>query len=1198
MKSFKFFFFTALVIGVGVVSYAAETLPPLKGGHAPGNFDEMWAGFDPRTEPLEVEVLKSWEEAGVVLKVVRFHIGVFKGQKARLAAVYGYSKAAIRGGAKLPGLLQIHGGGQFADYRACLMNAKRGYATLSIAWAGRINAPGYVVTPNEVKLFWGKKTGDPKYNITTDWGAVDGYHAPGRNPGNQFPSIKPAAWTLDKVESPRNSGWFLCALAARRALTFLEKQPEVDSGRLGVYGHSMGGKLTVMTAVDPRVKAAAPSCGGISDRYSSSRLFRDTIGDNVSLKQVSCPIIFLSPANDFHGRIGDLPTATREISSKHWRVTCSPHHNHQDTPQYEVATLLWFDQHLKKTFELPAAPLLTLDLKSRDHVPAFTVRPDSSRRVLSVDVYYTQQGKPGEQPQDRENTMHRFWHHAKTTQTNGTWTGQLPLISTDKPLWVYANVTYPLEKPVAGAGYYYGTYTTGTFNLSSLVQMVAPQSLKASGIQATRSPNLQIENFEGAWEKQWFTYRQTEWARTTHKIHAPVWKAPKEAQLVLKVQATQPNKLVLVIDEHAAEIPLAGGAQWQDVVLTPGDLRNLTGKPLPSWEGIRRLKLTHGHRLRPQRGDKSPPKMIGGNWRGPKPQFRELRWQPSFSFLDRSPLPAAKKNYTWTPSHMHVGVRWQPFSGRPKCNAYDATRPVIAKDSSYVQFWASWAAIEPTPAHTNYQKTPSPSLQEIERAVEVCRARGLKVEFVFFHCPAWASESGKAGGFKPKKDLFTEYVKRIATHFKGRVHAYQLNHEANLQGMMDGADIHFVINDILRKGAQTIRSVYQAKPATPVLISTTGMSPCRGCTVTKGLTGKGGPAVDHFYDLMIATPQLMKTVDALNLNVSDQNNGYGYMDDKYVPSVWGNYELVRRKLDAAGYSSKSVLSAESWISWDDGGSAVDVNQDGVKNEKDAYVKAITILGRCLERGLNTINLPWSDNSSGWAMGLTKRRDYNGRVKRLKPGIVIPSRDGGPDIVTSKVQLRGGDGGFVVANGSGNVFNVADYINPPDPNHLHYYIWRWYAQITCGADEVIRHAVAGEKGNDILITGPAFVGKERYRISSYNRTRKYFTVLLYASDANGRANATIVIPAKIKTGIHYNNSASTLDFRGEGFSDGDTYFVRIITKDIHDESGADLNPFYLETEDSQVVNGRLLVEVPKMNRFTVIKIVKHLTESKQ
>ena len=50
--------------------------------------------------------------------------------------------------------------------------------------------------------------------------------------------------------------------------------------RLGVYGHSMGGKLTVATTgTDKRVKAAAPSCGGISDRYNANPLYNATVGD-------------------------------------------------------------------------------------------------------------------------------------------------------------------------------------------------------------------------------------------------------------------------------------------------------------------------------------------------------------------------------------------------------------------------------------------------------------------------------------------------------------------------------------------------------------------------------------------------------------------------------------------------------------------------------------------------------------------------------------------------------------------------------------------------------------------------------------------------------------------------------------------------------------------------------------------------------
>jgi cephalosporin-C deacetylase-like acetyl esterase len=134
-------FLSLVVILTGLITQSpiarAETLAKLKNDKAPQNFEQMWSGFDPRAEPLDIEVLKQWEEDGVVLQVLRYRIGIFKGQIAMMAAVFGYPKGAE----KLPGLVQIHGGGQYADYRAVLTNTKRGYATISISWAGRINAP-------------------------------------------------------------------------------------------------------------------------------------------------------------------------------------------------------------------------------------------------------------------------------------------------------------------------------------------------------------------------------------------------------------------------------------------------------------------------------------------------------------------------------------------------------------------------------------------------------------------------------------------------------------------------------------------------------------------------------------------------------------------------------------------------------------------------------------------------------------------------------------------------------------------------------------------------------------------------------------------------------------------------------------------------------------------------------------------------
>ncbi len=566
-------------------------------------------------------------------------------------------------------------------------------------------------------------------------------------------------------------------------------------------------------------------------------------------------------------------------------------------------------------------------------------------------------------------------------------------------------------------------------------------------------------------------------------------------------------------------------------------------------------------------------------------------WQPPLGPGEAQPAgighPVGKPvRYDWTNDHMQIGVRWQPF-GLTGSEAYDARRPVIARDSSYAQFWVSWHQAEPQPENTDYSRHMSAYLRDIDRAVDECVKRGVHVELVFWHCPAWASQSGKAGPWKPRPGEYQAFVTRMARHFKGRAGSYQLHHEANLKSMMEDGDIDFLITEMFIPGARAIRSVYNQKPARPVLISPAGTSPCEACASLDGLKGTGAAALDDFYERLASNAELMSLVDALNLNVSDHFNGFGMMDGGIIRSVWDHYDLVRAKLAKHGHSKKGVLSSESWIVWDDSGNAADVNGDGLTNELDAYDKTVTILGKCLERGLNTINLPWSDNASAWSMGLTKRRDYDGRVKAIAPRKVLRSADGGPGILAEKINIQE-SGGEIQLGEAPEPFHKKDYANPSDPNHLHYYIWKWYAQIAGGPDEVIRHAIAGERGNDIVVEGPGYTGKEHYKISSWNRTKRKFTVLVYSDGANGKAWTRVSIPATIRTGKLYNNAHSRRDFRGEGFPDGTRYRATITSKNISRENGADLDRLVQTSEIQTVENGLLKVPVVDMRKFTTIE----------
>jgi hypothetical protein len=155
--------------------------------------------------------------------------------------------------------------------------------------------------------------------------------------------------------------------------------------------------------------------------------------------------------------------------------------------------------------------------------------------------------------------------------------------------------------------------------------------LKTTGVKTTDKPSLLIESFAGGWQKEWFTYDLTgRWPRRTHKIYDPKWKAPAGAKLALDVRCERPNKLVVGLDDAAAEVALNGGAQWQSVVLAPGDFKNAEGKAPADWTGIRELRLYDCETLVARRGGKKDKQQrIGAPWQGAAPEFRNLRWDCS-----------------------------------------------------------------------------------------------------------------------------------------------------------------------------------------------------------------------------------------------------------------------------------------------------------------------------------------------------------------------------------------------------------------------------------------------------------------------------------------------------------------------------------------------------------------------------------------
>jgi hypothetical protein len=607
---------------------AQESFPPLKDGKIPENLEELWDAYDPRAEPLEVEQTKEWEQDGIICRVVRYKVGVFKGAPARVAAIYAFPKGAT----KLPALLQIHGGGQSASLDSAVTSAKLGYVGLSLNWGGNkinLGKDGVYTGPN------------------TDWGNLDATHPPQRNKTNHFAGgISPDEFTLDPVVSPRNDNWFLVVIAARRALTFLEQQPEVDPDKLGVYGHSMGGRLTTeVTGIDKRVKVAVPSCGGSGDvpesqtdlpggrKGTRSAVEMACVSENPYIEKLAVPTLWLSPTNDFHAHIDNMAFTWRNVPNALLGLSISPHFNHRHTNENALTQHLWFEQYLKGAVQLPKTPQLVLNLKTPTGIPELIVTPDTSMPIKGVDIYYSTD----------PHGLTRFWRDAVAKQDGLLWKADAPIRTLDEPIFAFANVLYETPAQYQHIPHTPGSADSAVFALSTREGYATAEQLKASNVQATEKVERVIDDGARGWH-DWCSFNwghSTLWTVLTRKVKDAKWRGPDGARLVFEVNPRADASLVVKVStnewgafpgkpkgEYYVIKPLKGAPDYQSVSVGLEELMSTDSQvttALTDWQTVTDLSFSPSITVLKD-GQKFA--IEGKHWKDPTAiKIRNLRWE-------------------------------------------------------------------------------------------------------------------------------------------------------------------------------------------------------------------------------------------------------------------------------------------------------------------------------------------------------------------------------------------------------------------------------------------------------------------------------------------------------------------------------------------------------------------------------------------
>lgn len=628
----------SLFVSIGVVIYFSlptSAFPP----HSPDSISDLWEDFSTWDEsmPLEIEIIQEWNEEEAIVQLLRYSLGHLHGTNKQaepgLAAYYGFPKK----GENLPAIIHLHGGGQRANKRYVKYWVRLGYVAISINWGGKVLENEE--TPN------------------TDWdGLAAGFI--GDKDQTHHNDHMPGPHTLFAEPHPFNSSWVLIQLAARRTITFLEQHPRVNADKIGLTGHSMGGRAAVFTAIDPRLKAVSPSVGGSGFLYDdlwglpgSARnmdldilpVYKKYVDCSAYWPLIKCPILFLGATNDFNSPTELVIQGMRLLpESTNSRLALAPHLNHRFTSGTFASRALWFDAHLKKIITFPKTARAEVILRQADGIPLFKVYPDTATNLplKKVDIYYGYARDP----------RIRFWRDGLAEKVDNHWQAKCPLFYTDEPLFAFANLTYELDRSLAlPAGY---DKTIRKFTFSSQYRVAYPSELQKAGVRATEKPRRLIDDFSRGFQ-DWYLLspeNTKHWFFSTRKIVDPAWVGPKKGQLAFKIENPQAGNILAVVartndwigytgrkkDVYTAVVPLDRKGRVA-VSLAPADFKNDQDQLMSDWDQITELSFRPADKALPDDTSFSP-------WQGKVPTLYNLHWKGG-TFIERPKIHTPKKDF-------------------------------------------------------------------------------------------------------------------------------------------------------------------------------------------------------------------------------------------------------------------------------------------------------------------------------------------------------------------------------------------------------------------------------------------------------------------------------------------------------------------------------------------------------------------------
>lgn len=562
---------------------------------------EVWSSYDPEAGAFDEEILRDWVEGGAHWKEVYFS-AYANGQTVRVYGLY----AEPEGAAGVPAVMHLHGGGQTV-YKPWLETwAARGYAGLSCNYHGVWeNRERYTQYPEALKQ------GNHKYN---------------------------AGKEMATVPTVRESSWFIWSAVARRALSYLCRQPAVDRERLGAFGISMGGTTIWSLAMDPRLKAvcAIYGCGwnryyrhtpkfgpqdGLPAMTPDDQAWLAGMAPEAYPPYIRCPVLFLSGTNDNHGNMDRAyDTLARLPPTTDRRQAFTPRFCHHIGADFDQDLLLWMDTWLGRGGPAwPHSPVARVGLAA-DGVPELTLTADRPEEVERVALFYAV---------ENPRVVSRNWRDAVAEPAGpGTWRARLPVVAVDRYLFAFANVRYRSGIHLSSNEEAVLPAALGPARATDSVSATLYDGTGGTGLWTTLSPctdpvppgriPVPIRPAVGPGGRPGFAVNPYS-VPLTYQPGDPKWRAPAGASLSLDLASATGEEFTVTVAENyfwpgartfTARVTVQGSPGWQTVTLAPAAFREAReGTSLSAFSSCDLLQLT-------------------GPWRDKDIVFTNVRWTP------------------------------------------------------------------------------------------------------------------------------------------------------------------------------------------------------------------------------------------------------------------------------------------------------------------------------------------------------------------------------------------------------------------------------------------------------------------------------------------------------------------------------------------------------------------------------------------